>query len=58
MLLDSNETKRSFAESFTRCYGHLMKDFIADDHEHSFSVTSLSVQVPLSVASVVDATQA
>ena len=45
MLLDSYETKRCFAEVFTRCYGHLMKDFIADDHDHSFSVTSLSVQV-------------
>ena len=30
MLLDSNETKRSFSEVFTRCYGSLMKDFIAD----------------------------
>ena len=45
MLLDSYETKRCFAEVFTRCYGHLMKDFIVDDHDHSFSVTSLSVQV-------------
>ena len=44
MLLE-NETKRAFAEIFTRCYGHIIKDFIMDDHEHSFSVSSLSVQL-------------
>jgi len=44
MMLE-NETKKSFAEVFTRCYGQLIKDFISDDHEHPFSVTSLSVQL-------------
>ena len=28
-----------------QCYGAMMRDFISDDHEHSFSVTSLSVQL-------------
>ena len=37
--------KRAFASTFTRTYGHIMKEFITDDHDHSFSVTSLSVQV-------------
>ena len=40
MLLE-HDTKRMFAEVFTRIYGHLMKDYINDDHEHSFSITSL-----------------
>lgn len=30
---------------FTRHYGQLMYDFIWDDHDHSHSVTSLSVQL-------------
>ncbi|UYV79674.1 UBR1 [Cordylochernes scorpioides] len=37
--------KKTFAKVFTRNYPSLMKDFIADDHEHSVSITSLSVQV-------------
>lgn len=45
MLLDSFDTKRKFAEIFTRSYGQMMKDFLADDHDHSFSVTALSVQL-------------
>ena len=44
MLLEI-ETKRSFAEIFTRCYGTIITDYINDDHEHSFSVSSLSVQL-------------
>ena len=28
-----------------QCYGAMMRDFINDDHDHSFSVTSLSVQL-------------
>ena len=28
-----------------QCYGAMMRDFIGDDHEHTFSVTSLSVQL-------------
>jgi len=30
---------------FTRNYAELMKEFINDDHDHAFSVTSLSVQI-------------
>ena len=38
-------SKKDFAVAFTNSYGTIMKDFINDDHEHSFSVTSLSVQL-------------
>lgn len=44
-LLMEAESKRTFSRIFTRNYPHLMKDFIEDDHEHSLSVTSLSVQI-------------
>lgn len=44
MLMDQ-ECKRAFAQTFTRLYPVLMKDFIADDHDHSLSITSLSVQI-------------
>ncbi|XP_054719736.1 E3 ubiquitin-protein ligase UBR2-like [Uloborus diversus] len=37
--------KKAFAKCFTSVYPRLMQDFIADDHEHSISVTSLSVQI-------------
>lgn len=39
------ETKKALARTFTRKYGSVMKDFIRDDHDHSFSVSSLSVQI-------------
>ncbi len=39
------DAKRDFAQVFTRHYGQLMHDFISDDHDHSHSVTSLSVQL-------------
>jgi len=44
-LLMDPDAKRDFAQVFTRHYGQLMKDFISDDHDHSHSVTSLSVQL-------------
>lgn len=44
MLMDAR-CKRAFACNFTRDYPDLLKDFVADDHEHPVSVTSLSVQI-------------
>uniref|UniRef100_A0A646QGC2 E3 ubiquitin-protein ligase n=1 Tax=Hemiscolopendra marginata TaxID=943146 RepID=A0A646QGC2_9MYRI len=44
MLMDQ-ECKKTFAQVFTKNYPALMKDFIFDDHDHSLSVTSLSVQI-------------
>ena len=44
MLLE-HASKKEFASLFTNCYGAIMKDFINDDHDHSFSVSSLSVQL-------------
>ncbi|RWS17388.1 E3 ubiquitin-protein ligase UBR2-like protein, partial [Dinothrombium tinctorium] len=44
-LLMEAESKKRFAKVFTRLYGQLMKDFINDDHEHSVSIISLSVQI-------------
>lgn len=39
------ENKKILAIEFTQNYPTLMQDFIRDDHEHSFSVVSLSVQL-------------
>lgn len=44
MLLEY-ENKKAFAIAFTKNYGSVMKDFIKDDHDHSFSVSSFSVQL-------------
>ncbi len=33
------------SQVFGRNYADLMKDFIVDDHDHIYSVTSLSVQI-------------
>ena len=44
-MLMENVSKKDFATVFTKSYGAIMKDFINDDHDHSFSVTSLSVQL-------------
>lgn len=44
MLLEY-ENKKALAKVFTKNYGSIMKDFIKDDHDHSFSVASLSVQL-------------
>lgn len=44
MLLEY-ESKKALATVFTYNYGSVMKDFIKDDHDHSFSIVSLSVQL-------------
>lgn len=44
-LLMESESKKNFAKVFTRIYSSLMKEFVRDDHEHSVSITSLSVQL-------------
>lgn len=44
MLLEY-ENKKQLAKMFTKNYGQVMKDFIKDDHDHSFSISSLSVQL-------------
>ena len=44
-LLKENDSKREFAMAFTRNYGQILKDFITDDHDHSFSISSMSVQL-------------
>lgn len=44
MLMDAR-CKRDFARAFTRDYPDLLKEFVADDHEHPVSITSLSVQI-------------
>ncbi|XP_022823526.1 E3 ubiquitin-protein ligase UBR1 isoform X2 [Spodoptera litura] len=38
-------TKKAMAILFTKNYGSILKDFIKDDHDHSFSISSLSVQL-------------
>eukprot|EP00794_Sanderia_malayensis_P020331 gene20331-22331_t len=37
--------KKEFAKSFAKNYTALMTDFIKDDHDHSLSASSLSVQI-------------
>ncbi|CAH1159942.1 unnamed protein product [Phaedon cochleariae] len=44
MLLEY-ENKKSLAKIFTKNYGQVMKDFIKDDHDHTYSIASLSVQL-------------
>ncbi|KAL3216691.1 hypothetical protein MRX96_032862 [Rhipicephalus microplus] len=44
MLMDGR-CKQDFARAFTRDYPDLLKEFVADDHEHPVSITSLSVQI-------------
>lgn len=44
-MLMEYESKKALATIFTKNYGHILKDFIRDDHDHSFSVSSLSVQL-------------
>ncbi len=44
-MLKEYEHKKSFAEVFTKNYGSIMKEFIRDDHDHSFSVAILAVQI-------------
>uniref|UniRef100_A0A182FB21 E3 ubiquitin-protein ligase n=1 Tax=Anopheles albimanus TaxID=7167 RepID=A0A182FB21_ANOAL len=44
-MLMEYEHKKELAIVFTRLYTSLMQDFIRDDHYHSFSIVSLSVQL-------------
>ncbi|CAG2101484.1 unnamed protein product [Medioppia subpectinata] len=44
-LLMESRSKKEFAKLFIRNYPQLMNDFIRDDHDHSMSITSLSVQL-------------
>ncbi|KAL1506747.1 hypothetical protein ABEB36_006051 [Hypothenemus hampei] len=44
MLLEY-ENKKDLAKVFTKNYSQIMKDFIRDDHEHSYSISSISVQL-------------
>nr|XP_012219062.1 PREDICTED: E3 ubiquitin-protein ligase UBR2 [Linepithema humile]XP_012219063.1 PREDICTED: E3 ubiquitin-protein ligase UBR2 [Linepithema humile] len=44
-MLMEYESKKSLAIMFTYNYGLVMKDFIKDDHDHAFSIVSLSVQL-------------
>uniref|UniRef100_A0A182R7J8 E3 ubiquitin-protein ligase n=1 Tax=Anopheles funestus TaxID=62324 RepID=A0A182R7J8_ANOFN len=44
MLMDY-DNKKQLAITFTKLYASLMQDFIRDDHYHSFSIVSLSVQL-------------
>jgi len=39
------DNKKEFAKVFTKNYGAIMKDFINDDHDYSYSVASLGVQI-------------
>lgn len=38
-------SKKSLAKIFTKNYGTVIKDFINDDHDHSCSIASLTVQI-------------
>ncbi|XP_045481079.1 E3 ubiquitin-protein ligase UBR1 [Harmonia axyridis] len=44
-MLPEYENKKALAKIFTKNYGHVIKDFIRDDHDHSYSIASLSVQL-------------
>ncbi|XP_044749932.1 E3 ubiquitin-protein ligase UBR2 [Coccinella septempunctata] len=44
-MLPEYENKKALAKIFTKNYGHVLKDFIRDDHDHSYSIASLSVQL-------------
>jgi E3 ubiquitin-protein ligase UBR2 len=44
-MLMEYENKKELAIIFTKVYTNIMQDFLRDDHYHSFSVVSLSVQL-------------
>lgn len=44
-MLMEYENKKELAISFTKVYTNIMQDFLRDDHYHSYSVVSLSVQL-------------
>lgn len=44
-MLMEYESKKALAIVFTYNYGSVVKDFIRDDNDHSFSIVSLSIQL-------------
>lgn len=44
-MLMEYENKKTLAVTFTKQYTDIMQDFVHDDHDHSFSIVSLSVQL-------------
>lgn len=44
-MLMEYDNKKELAINFTKVYTNIMQDFLRDDHYHSFSVVSLSVQL-------------
>ena len=44
-LLMNSESKKFFAKAFTKLYDQLMQDFINDNHEPTFSIIHLSIQI-------------
>ncbi|XP_055680876.1 E3 ubiquitin-protein ligase UBR1 [Lutzomyia longipalpis] len=44
-MLMEYENKKKLAVVFTKLYASVMQDYIRDDHDHSFSIVSLSVQL-------------
>ncbi|XP_011494451.1 PREDICTED: LOW QUALITY PROTEIN: E3 ubiquitin-protein ligase UBR2 [Ceratosolen solmsi marchali] len=44
-MLTEYESKKALAIVFTSNYGTVLKDFIRDDHDHSYSIASMSVQL-------------
>lgn len=44
-VLMEYENKKLLALAFTKMYPTLMSDFIRDDHDHSFSIVAMSVQL-------------
>ncbi|XP_060664254.1 E3 ubiquitin-protein ligase UBR1 isoform X1 [Drosophila nasuta] len=44
-MLMEYENKMVLAQEFSRRYATIVQDFISDDHDHSFSIVSLSVQL-------------
>ena len=44
-VLMSSDYKKAFAVEYTRCYKPMFEGFLADDHDHSDSISSMSVQL-------------
>ncbi|XP_014224487.1 E3 ubiquitin-protein ligase UBR2 [Trichogramma pretiosum] len=44
-MLTEYESKKKLSIMFTSNYGTVLKDFIGDDHDHSYSIASLAVQL-------------
>ncbi|KAH8409276.1 hypothetical protein KR009_011816 [Drosophila setifemur] len=44
-MLMEYENKMVLAQEFSRRYATIVEDFISDDHDHAFSIVSLSVQL-------------